>query len=250
MQRQNIRRNNDVSHEGHRLRLTDLVEKAGIENVSNIQSVEFFLTYIFPRGDVNPLAHRLLDRYGTFGNIIDASVNDLINVDGINKRSAKKIKLFGELMYLYSSSKMTKSLSINNTGEFLDAMEELLRFHNTESLFLFAFDHGYNFIQKRRYDLKQVREVGIDPLEFYEFIYSTRLSYLAVAHNHPSGTALPSPDDHNAVQRINHLMINLSCEFFDSFIVGRDGIYSQRQESFVRIFESVDNIINFLQAKK
>ena len=250
MQQQNIKNKSEVLHDGHRVRLTDLVEKAGIENVSDIQAVEFFLTYIFPRGDVNPLAHRLLDRYGTFGNIIDASTTDLANVLGINKRSAQKIKLFGELMYLYSSSKMTKSLSINNTGEFLDALEELMRFKNTENLFIFAFDHSYNFIQKRRYDLKKVREVGIDPLELYNFIYSTKLSYLAVAHNHPNGSAKPSLDDHNAVEYIEELIKNIDCQFFDSFIIGQDGIYSEKQNGYVRIFESVDNIINYIQTQK
>ena len=72
--------NNDVSHDGHRERLTNLVEKSGLDNVSNIQAVEYFLTYIFPRGDVNPLAHRLLDKYETFANIINASVNDFLNI--------------------------------------------------------------------------------------------------------------------------------------------------------------------------
>ena len=67
-------------HSGHRERLTNLVDKSGIENVSPIQAVEFFLTYIIPRVDVNPLAHRLLDKFETFGNILDASENDLKSV--------------------------------------------------------------------------------------------------------------------------------------------------------------------------
>ena len=93
------KRNDDVSHSGHRLRLTELIAKSGIENVSNVQAVEYFLTYIIPRGDVNPLAHRLLDKFENFGNIIDASENELMQVKGINKRSASKIKLFSELMF-------------------------------------------------------------------------------------------------------------------------------------------------------
>ena len=92
------RKNDDVSHDGHRERLTKLIEASGIENVSKVQAVEYFLTYIIPRGDVNPLAHRLLDKFDNFGNIIDASEGDLKSVKGINERSAKKIKLFNELI--------------------------------------------------------------------------------------------------------------------------------------------------------
>ena len=115
--------NNDVSHDGHRERLTNLIDKSGIENVSSIQAVEYFLTYIFPRGDVNPLAHRLLDKYETFANIINASPNDLKSVKGINERSAKKITHFAQLFDLYATSSMGKNISIDDREEFLDMTE-------------------------------------------------------------------------------------------------------------------------------
>ena len=111
-------KNNDVSHEGHRERLLNLIDNAGIENVSKIQAVEYFLTYIFPRGDVNPLAHRLLDRYGNFANIINASPVDLIKVKGINERSTKKITLFSQLIDLYAISSMEEKISIDDRDEF------------------------------------------------------------------------------------------------------------------------------------
>lgn len=234
-----------ISHNGHRARLTDLMLNAGIDNASNIQAVEFFLTYIFPRGDVNPLAHRLLNKYETFGGIIDASVNDLVKIKGINQRSAKKIKLFGDLIFYYSSSKMTKQINLKNTGEFLDLCEELVRFKPTENLYIFAIGHNFKLIQKRKFDLKEVRKVGISPLELYDFISSTNLSYLIVLHNHPHGTALASDDDHKAVLFIEELIAHLDCKLLDSFIVGKDGIYSEKQDAFVRCFENIENILNF-----
>ena len=167
------KRNDDVSHSGHRLRLTELIAKSGIENVSNVQAVEYFLTYIIPRGDVNPLAHRLLDKFENFGNIIDASENELMQVKGINKRSASKIKLFSELMFYYSSSKMDKKLNLNDAQEFLNFVEELLRFQSTEHLIIFAFDVSFNFINKKVIDRKSVNQVGIEPYELLNFVTST-----------------------------------------------------------------------------
>lgn len=227
-------------HEGHRERLTDLALSAGVENLSNIQAVEFFLTYIFPRGDVNPLAHRLLDKFGTFSNIVDAEIMELYTVPGINIRSAKKIKLFGEMIDLYSDSKLNKNISLKNMGEFLDILEALLKTKSTENLYLFAFDHSYNFIQKRKFELKRVKEVGINPLELYSFISSTKLSYLIIAHNHPGGSARPSLDDHEAVLFVEDLIKHLECELIDSLIVGNDGIYSEKQDSFVRPYRQND----------
>lgn len=223
-------------HEGHRIRLTNLVENAGIENLSEIQAVEFFLTYIFPRSDVNPLAHELLNKYGNFANIIDAKPSDLARVPGLGEQSAKKIHLFKELIELYSSSKMSKKLSLENTKEFLDFLEELLLLKGTEDLFMFAIDNKLRMIAHRKFGLDMVRSVGINPMEIYEFVSSTHPAYLIFAHNHPAGSAIASPDDHEAVKFINQLLENFECKLFDSFIVGEDGIYSEKQDAFVRKF--------------
>lgn len=223
-------------HNGHRERLTSLVLSAGIDGVSKIQSVEFFLTYIFPRGDVNPLAHRLLDKFGSFSNIIDADIGDLVSVEGINTRSAQKIKLIGQIIDFYTLSKLDKNINLQNTGKFLDLLEALLKVQSTENLLFFAISHNFKLVQKKRFDLKRVREVGLSPLELYGFISASNPAYLIVAHNHPDGSAAPSPDDRTAVQFIQSLLEHLECKLLDSFIVGEDGIYSELQGSFVRTF--------------
>lgn len=223
-------------HSGHRERLTDLVQSAGLDGVSEIQAVEFLLTYIFPRGDVNPLAHKLLERFGSFSNIIDADVTDLQTVEGINTRSAKKINLLGQVIDFYTLSKLNKNINLQNTGKFLDLLEELLRVQSTENLFLFAINSNFRLTQKKRFDLKKVRDVGMNPLDLYSFVSSTKLSYLIVAHNHPNGSAMASAEDHDAVAYIEQLLQPLDCKLLDSFIVGEDGIYSEKQDSYVRTF--------------
>ncbi len=223
-------------HNGHRERLTDLVLSAGMDGVTNIQSVEFFLTYIFPRGDVNPLAHRLLSKFGTFANIIDADISDLITVNGINKRAAKKIKLFGQMIEFYTLSKLNRETNLDNYEQFYNLLESLLKIQSTENLFLFTFDSNFNLIQKRRFGLDDVRAVGIPPIELISFVLSTKASYLIVAHNHPNGTALPSQEDIEAVGYITDIIKHLQCKLLDSFIVGIDGIYSILQQSFARSY--------------
>ena len=234
---------NSKIHSGHRERLTKLVLDVGLENVSEIQVVEFFLTYIFPRGDVNPLAHRLLDKFESFANIVNAEVSDLETIKGINKRSASKIKMFAGLFDTYTYSSFSNKTNIKNIGEFLDMLESLLRIQPAENLYLFAIDHSFNIKQKRKYNLQNVREVGITPFELFNFISSTKLSYLIVAHNHPSGTAIPSKNDHEAVSYIEKLISTFDVKLLDSFIVGKDGIYSEKQQSFVRTFESVEKTL-------
>lgn len=231
------RKNDDITHSGHRIRLTNLISNSGINNVSNIQAVEFFLTYIIPRGDVNPLAHRLLDRFGNFGNIIDASENELLTIKGINRRSAKKIKLFSELMNYYTTSRLDKKVNLDNNSEFLDLLENLLRFKKTEHLVIFAFDFGYSLIDKKIYNRNSVDSAKIEPIDLYNFISSTNPKHLLVAHNHPGGYAFPSQDDYEAQRFIENIIKILGIDLVDSLIVSTNGIYSQNKRSFLRNFK-------------
>lgn len=233
------------THSGHRSRLLKLVYNVGLDNVSEIQATEFFLTYIFPRGDVNPLAHRLLDKFENFANIIDADINELIEIKGINEKSAQKIKMLRDIITYYPSVRMHKRISLKNNQEFLDLLTNLLKFQKTENLYLFAIDHSFKLLQKRTYNLNEVREVGLSPMELYNFISSTKASYLAIAHNHPNGTALPSKDDHDAVLYIKELLKNIDCKFLDSFIIGEDGIYSEQNDGYIQKFEE-ENLYDFI----
>lgn len=237
-------RNSDVSHEGHRERLTDLINNSGIDCVSTVQAVEFFLTYIFPRGDVNPLAHRLLDRFENFGNIVDACESDLKSVKGINDRSAKKIKLFSELIFYYSSSKMSKKISLNNRGEFLDLLEQTLRFQTTEVLYFFAFNNKFMLTHKRKFNRKSKESVGISPIQIYEFLATAKPFYLVIAHNHPGGSAFPSQDDTDANAFIESIIKDFNCSLIDSYIVGIDGIYSEYNKGFPRKFDTYGTLIS------
>lgn len=234
-------------HQGHRERLTNLVSGVGLENVTEIQALEWVLTLVFPRSDVNPLAHRLLDKFGNFSNIIDASIPDLCKIEGINERSAKTIHIIQNMIFYYSSCKMQKKISLKNNAEFLDLLEQLLRFRPTENLYLLAIDHSWRLIQKRHYDLKQVGQVGINPYDLYDFISSTKPRYLLVVHNHPNGTAMSSKDDHEAVKYIESLLQNLECKLLDSCIVGKDGIFSEKQNAFLRKFEDNDQFLKVIK---
>ena len=232
-----------ISHDGHRERLSKLVDSAGLEKLSNIQQVEYLLTYIFPRGDVNPLAHRLLKRYGNFANILNATQEDLILIDGINERSARKICHIRQIFKLFAVSSTSKKISIKNFGEFYDMLERLMRYDTTENLYIFAIDHKSNITQTKSIDMQNVRAVGISALDLYGFVSSSRPAHIIIAHSHPNGMAVATDEDEEAVDYMESLLFGFSCDIIDSFVVGQEGIYSQKQKCLVRTFEDTDHTL-------
>ena len=83
-------------HQGHRQRLRDTFVQTGIEGMPDHQVLELLLTYALPRRDVNPLAHRLLDRFGTLEKVITAPVDQLKQVPEMGESAAVFLSLLGQ----------------------------------------------------------------------------------------------------------------------------------------------------------
>ena len=92
-------------HDGHRDRMKARFLEHSLENFDDIQALEIMLFFSIPRGDVNPIAHALLDRFGSIAAIFDAPVEELEKIDGIGRNSAALIKLIPQLTRRYMISK-------------------------------------------------------------------------------------------------------------------------------------------------
>lgn len=234
-------------HDGHRQRLVDLAFNAGVDAMSDIQVMELFLTYIFPRGDVNPLAHRLLKEYESLAHVVEANVSDLMRIKGLNERSAKKISLFNELFYFYATSKMGRKYVVKCRAEIIDIIEDHLRFRNTENMILLALSAANIVTHKRRIDMQSSNEVGIPILELTNFLSTSKPASLVIAHCHPYGRANPSESDKKAFAIIKNLCTTCGVNLIDSFIVGEDGVFSQDDNELVRTYYDVEELKTAIQ---
>ncbi len=223
-------------HEGHRARLMETVFNGGLDNLSDVQIVEFMLFYVFPRGDVNPLAHKLIDRFGNVADIIDADVNELKSVSGIGDRATKAIVNLNELFNKVNDYRAKRYETLSNFDEISDYFEELMRFMTTENFFIVGIDHSYRVIGKKKLTSGSVKNVGITPLAIANFISSTKPAGIILAHNHPNGFCVPSQADINSTEKIIPLIENLGVTYIEHIIVGTDGIYGMKHNKIIKQF--------------
>lgn len=84
------------AHGGHRGRLRQRVLNEGFEGLEPHEVIEFLLYYAIPRQDVNALAHRLIDRFGSVEAVLGAEIGQLEAIDGVGGRTARWLALLGE----------------------------------------------------------------------------------------------------------------------------------------------------------
>ena len=70
-------------HQGHREKMRQRFLKSGLESFADHEALELLLYYAIPRRDTNPIAHRLMERYGSLTAVLSAPAEDLKKVEGI-----------------------------------------------------------------------------------------------------------------------------------------------------------------------
>lgn len=214
---------------GHRKRLRARFHNEGLESFQPHEVLEFLLTYAIARKDTNPIAHELLNRFGSFDAVLEASEEELLQVDGIGEQSASLIHLMPALSAYYLSEKnmhthpqcdSTEKIGMYLIPKFLGKTEEysyLLCLNNRRQLL------GCDLISQG--------SVSSAPIYFRK-VSQILLRYQAtaavIAHNHPKGFALPSSDDIHVTQTLSTFLRQMEVELLDHIIVSGTDYVSLR----------------------
>lgn len=224
-------------HAGHRMRVIDSYSKIDFAFLSPHQVLEYILFYVFPRGDVNPLAHRLLDRFGSVQAVIEADENDLAKVYGMNKRSAQLLAGFSKIFNYYIHCKMAKKFSFKNQADIYDYCEELLKIYSQDVLFAVAVDATFHVISKRMLGSSGGGMVAVDPHEIIDFVNESKAARILLCHSHIGDSCVPTENDFLGNNILKNAVLYMNAKFIDHIIVGDDGVFSFEQNKKVRAFD-------------
>lgn len=220
-----------TEHSGHRQRVRKKFIENGFDVFEPHEALEMFLFYAIPRKDTNPLAHRLLDRYLTIGGVCDAPIDELMNDFGLSESAATYIKMLPEMSRLYNESKMSDDNIIDY--ENLGALFQTKFIGRTsEAVALMLGDAKgkmiyFSIISKGSLNSS---DMPIRKIVDLSLRHNAKTAFLA--HNHPSGTALPSHNDLLTTQTVRETLLSVGVDLIDHFIITDDDYVSLRDSGF------------------
>ncbi len=92
------------AHKGHRERLRQRALMTRLEQMPAHEVIELLLTYAIPLRDVNDLAHDIVEKFGTVGQVLHASQEALMEVKGVGQSTAEFLTLVGHVLDEYVDS--------------------------------------------------------------------------------------------------------------------------------------------------
>ena len=211
-------------HKGHRERLMAKVCKSP-EVLSEHELLEAILFMIIPRVDTNPIAHNLIRVFGSLGQVFEATPEELCTVKGVGMKIAKKIYLIGKTYERIGMEKRPKK-KINSISAVKEHVLDEFKNLKKERCVLYLLNAQFRILHSFAYENNEYGRVEAEPKEVIRMIGAHKPKFLLIAHNHPSGSLLPSVNDDFSTANLIKLCELLDVEVVDHIIITGDEYYS------------------------
>ena len=219
-------------HKGHRERLKARFLEEGLDNFTDIQALELLLFYAIPQKDTNPIAHALLDHFGSLSRVLEADVEELKKVPGISDHSATLLALVTELGRYYQvdcAQRVEVLTTLDACGAYL-----VPRFfgRSNETVFLLCLDAKCKVLCCKEIGEGSVNSTSISIRKVVETALSANATTVVLAHNHPSGVALPSSEDVQTTRRVAAARSAVEVHLADHIVVAEGDYVSMVQSGY------------------
>ena len=221
------------THDGHRQRLkTEFLARP--DSFPDHKLLELLLFYANPRSDTNPLAHELMDHFGSLAGVLDATPEELQKVKGVGEHAAVLFKAVKEFSGRYLTNRTQMDDIARNSRDYYALLRPYFFGARNEMLCLLCLDGKHKVLGIRRLGEGNVNAVSITTRLIAEAALSLNASAVVLAHNHVSGIALPSDEDVATTNSLAPILSTLGIDLTDHLIFVDDDMVSLRDSGFYR----------------
>lgn len=221
-------------HDGHRDRLRKRFLTEGLDNFTDIQVLELLLFYCIPRRDTNELAHELLKRFGGFAQVLEARPEDLMRVDGIGANAALFLNLIPAAGRYFDVERVKCGKVLRTTEACGQYLLPFFKGRSQETVFLLCLDAKCKVLSCQQVGEGSVNSAGVPVRRIVEAALAANATTVVLAHNHPSGLALPSHEDVATTQRLAAALDAVEITLADHIVVADDDFVSLVQSGYYR----------------
>ena len=223
-------------HTGHRERLKKKFLKYGLDGFEPHEALELLLFWAIPRKDTNELAHKLINKFGSITAVFDAPIKILKEIEGIGENSAIFLKLMPEIARIYQEDKHMINKKVPSLEDCYNKLVSEFTGRTEETVAIMLFDSKGKIVYDGIINKGSVNAVEIYSRRIIELLSAYSATSIIIAHNHPSGIALPSREDIRSTDKLKIIFENMSVAFIDHIIVADGDFVSMRQDKMSKAF--------------
>lgn len=208
-----------MEHEGHRQRMRERFLKQGLEGFAPHEVLELLLFYTIPQRNVNPLAHQLLEKFGSLHNVLRAEPRQLCQTKGVGEYTATFLSLFGPVARYAQIEKAGERVSLSNRRQAEEYCVRLLEGERRETFYAICLNGQMQALFNALIARGSLSDVPAYPRLVAEAVLLHNAHSVLLCHNHPGGSLTPSQGDVEVTRQLGALLQGLEITLVDHMIV-------------------------------
>lgn len=221
-------------HRDHRKRVKNRFRQEGLDHFDELHVLELLLFYGIPQGDTNPLAHALLDRFGSLSQVLEAPVEELEKVSGVGEHVSTLLALTRDISRYYMVNRSGPCQILTTIAACGKYIVPYFVGRRDETVFLLCLDTKCKVICCKEVGCGTVNSASVSVRKIVETALAVNATSVVLSHNHPSGLAIPSDEDVLTTKRVAVALDAVGILLVDHIVVADDDYVSIAESGLYR----------------
>jgi DNA repair protein RadC len=201
--------------------------------LQDYELLELLLTFAIPYSDVKPLAKQLIQHFGSFTRVLDATPEALMEVQGVRDYSATLIRLVKACAEYYLKEEVLERPRISSLSALVDYCRTAMGGLPDEQFRVIFLNSQNEIIAEEIVQEGTVNQTVVYPRKVLELALKHKASGLILVHNHPSGNLTPSAADLELTRSLVKASRSLNLTVHDHLIISRQGHFSLAEKNLL-----------------
>ncbi|MCL2371030.1 MAG: hypothetical protein FWC80_07385 [Firmicutes bacterium] len=228
-------------HAGRRQRMFDKhFENPEMTALQPHEILEMLLYHGTPLKDTNVLAHNLIDTFGSLGNVLLATPDELTNFAGLTQRAASLISMImplarrAEIEYNHK-----EPVYLSRFADAVIYLRPYFSCRKDEMILIVSLDINEQVIAADWLSRGMPNFAVLDTRDAVGAVCRRRATKSILVHNHPAGSNKPSNNDDILTKNMFSALKGVGVELLDHIILTATEEYSYRKSG--RLFDLVSS---------
>lgn len=224
-------------HKDHRQRVKSRFLKEGLENFDDVHALELLLFYCVPRRDTNILAHELLERFGTLFDVMNATPEQLRQIEGMGDGAITFIRFLREFERVCHQRKNQDQKFINSYRDIVRCLKDRFMNQSNELVYMICLDAKRRILCVEKVNEGSVNSAGVPTRKMIQLALSHNAAAVVLAHNHPGGSAVASQEDLSVTRYVRDALQAVDVELVDHVIFAEEQYYSVVRQDILNFLD-------------
>lgn len=231
-------------NQGHRHRLRERMMKEGLQGFQDHEVLELLLFQYVPRKDTNKLAHELISKFGSFSNVLDASPEQLMTVNGVSETIACNLSMLKEVWQRYRKS-VAQKMSLRGLASIVKYSKLITSDYYHEKLVAVYVDNATCFILQEEFTSDDTQQVVLDVKKIVASAMRANAAGVILFHCHVRGVCSPSESDLAFTEKLYFALASLNVILLEHIIFNEKNDYYSffKEGDMAKITEKYKNTL-------